>query len=260
MEGKIENESTKSRLLERSAIYQTLSLQKQAQKISPRLYLGPLQIAENADDISNLGITHVLSVLGFDQNIALDASSAKNCNRVWICVEDRVQAEEQMVLALPQAVEQLHEWLSGTDNIVFVHCQSGISRSATVVMAYLMKCCALELMVAYEQVYRSRPVINPNDGFFRALQHFGEHHCNISYSSDGDTRGDKDDDKDDDKDGGNGGRREREVALYNGFQIVAQLSFTGVTLEGARAALDRCGGDVAMAASSVLARFERQNP
>lgn len=189
-----------------------------------------------------------------------------------------------MALALPQAVAQLHSWLmpdtdgeneKGDDkmkskpkNVVYVHCQSGISRSATVVIAYLMKhyrassqsdVVGLGLMSAYEIVYNRRPVINPNDGFFRALQHFGEHHCGIDYAEEGEDARVDQDHGNIESSGDGVGRREREVAEYNGYQIMAQLAFTGVTLPEAQAALRRCGGDVSMAASRVLSRFEHQN-
>ena len=52
--------------------YRQLPLQKQAQTITDNLLLGPLQIAENEDDIQNLGITAILSVLGFQQNEAFN--------------------------------------------------------------------------------------------------------------------------------------------------------------------------------------------
>ena len=146
-----------------------------------------------------------------------------------------------MVEALPEAVDQIKQWLSDSGNVVYVHCQSGISRSATVVIAFLMKCREMELMSAYEQVHRCRPVINPNDGFFRALQSFGEIHCFVDY-----TTGDSD-------------KREEETRLYNAYQIISQLAFTGVTLPEAQIALERCGGDVSMAANRVLSRFEHQN-
>lgn len=56
------------RRAQRLSTYGSLPSQKQAQKIVENLFLGPLQIAENEDDISNLGLTAILSVLGHSQN------------------------------------------------------------------------------------------------------------------------------------------------------------------------------------------------
>lgn len=52
---------------------------------------------------------------------------------------------------------------------VLVHCQQGISRSATIVIAYLMKVHQMSLTNAYFECKRKRPIIRPNDGFWKQL-------------------------------------------------------------------------------------------
>lgn len=53
---------------------------------------------------------------------------------------------------------------------VLVHCHAGISRSATVCMAYLMRYRDLSMDQAYAVVEVVRDVIYPNDGFYKQLQ------------------------------------------------------------------------------------------
>ncbi|KAJ3194347.1 hypothetical protein HDU67_004778 [Dinochytrium kinnereticum] len=53
---------------------------------------------------------------------------------------------------------------------VLVHCHAGVSRSATIVLAYLVRFGGLTLFEAWCLAYKSRPIIRPNDGFARALQ------------------------------------------------------------------------------------------
>lgn len=236
----MENESESSCSADAISEYDELTLQKQGQMIVPHLFLGPLQITENILWLQHLGIDCILSILGFDQDAELTKTVVAGWERVWVCVEDRVAAADQMLQALPEATERLHNWISRDNKTVYVHCQSGISRSATVVIAYLMKYHRLELMEAYGLVHRARPVINPNDGFFRVLQDFSQEQCGADYSHDEE-------------------RRERERAQYNAYQLVAQLSFTGVTLESAQQCLDRYGGDLCMAANSILTKFEKSN-
>ena len=55
---------------------------------------------------------------------------------------------------------------------VLVHCRVGMSRSATVCIAYLMRHLRVPLAVAQGLVRRGRPVINPNPGFTRQLQRY----------------------------------------------------------------------------------------
>ena len=56
---------------------------------------------------------------------------------------------------------------------VFVHCQHGVSRSATIVIAYLMWARGLPYEQALDHVRNARPTINPNIGFACALLQWG---------------------------------------------------------------------------------------
>lgn len=53
---------------------------------------------------------------------------------------------------------------------VLVHCMAGISRSATIVIGYLMISKGISLSAAFAHVKSARPCINPNDGFLRTLE------------------------------------------------------------------------------------------
>lgn len=50
-----------------------------------------------------------------------------------------------------------------------VHCLAGVSRSATLCLAYLMKYANMSLRDAYDYLKTRRPIIRPNNGFFRQL-------------------------------------------------------------------------------------------
>ncbi len=53
-----------------------------------------------------------------------------------------------------------------------MHCFAGVSRSATIVIAYLMQEIHMSLKDAMMHVKKQRYFINPNDGFRRQLQQF----------------------------------------------------------------------------------------
>ena len=55
---------------------------------------------------------------------------------------------------------------------VLVHCRAGVSRSASIVIAYLMKYHNLSFNQAHEYVRTKRPIINPNVGFISQLLNF----------------------------------------------------------------------------------------
>lgn len=50
-----------------------------------------------------------------------------------------------------------------------VHCVAGVSRSATICLAYLVKYQQMTLEQAYRHVKKRRSVIHPNAGFWRQL-------------------------------------------------------------------------------------------
>ncbi|PAA50178.1 hypothetical protein BOX15_Mlig031045g2 [Macrostomum lignano] len=59
-------------------------------------------------------------------------------------------------------------------NNVLVHCMAGVSRSATLVLAYLMKYRNLNLRQAHDLCKQRRPYIRPNVGFWRQLCDYEE--------------------------------------------------------------------------------------
>ncbi|RWS21426.1 dual specificity protein phosphatase 14-like isoform X2 [Leptotrombidium deliense] len=58
---------------------------------------------------------------------------------------------------------------SNNQKKTLVHCYAGVSRSATLVLAYLMKYEKLNLRDAFNYLRERRPVVRPNNGFFKQL-------------------------------------------------------------------------------------------
>lgn len=53
---------------------------------------------------------------------------------------------------------------------ILVHCSAGVSRSPTIVVAYLMKHRNMSLRTALGHVVRIRPQVSPNPGFIEQLK------------------------------------------------------------------------------------------
>ncbi|XP_068389898.1 dual specificity protein phosphatase 21 [Eschrichtius robustus] len=53
-----------------------------------------------------------------------------------------------------------------------LHCAAGVSRSATLCLAYLMKYHSMPLLDAYMWTKSCRPIIRPNIGFWEQLIHY----------------------------------------------------------------------------------------
>lgn len=60
---------------------------------------------------------------------------------------------------------------------VLVHCQAGVSRSAIICMAYLIKYHGLSFMGAYGVVKAAREIICPNTGFLEQLMEWEKNMC-----------------------------------------------------------------------------------
>ncbi|CBY39782.1 unnamed protein product [Oikopleura dioica] len=57
---------------------------------------------------------------------------------------------------------------------VLVHCNMGISRSTSVILAFLMKYRAMPLKAAFDLVREKRSCVNPNIGFWKQLIKYEE--------------------------------------------------------------------------------------
>ena len=64
---------------------------------------------------------------------------------------------------------------------VYVHCAAGVSRSASVVVAYTMWKNKWPLDKALEWVMERRPCIKPNDGFMAQLKQFEQELISTKY-------------------------------------------------------------------------------
>jgi dual specificity phosphatase 12 len=56
------------------------------------------------------------------------------------------------------------------EGAVFVHCAAGVSRSATIVIAYVMKKHQWDYETAFDFVQKRRPIVYPNEGFIKQLK------------------------------------------------------------------------------------------
>jgi predicted protein tyrosine phosphatase len=130
-------------------------------EITDCLYLGSL-FATHPDNIRQHKIKHIIS-LGA-QPCAGQVSS------LFFDVSDNVHSVPVFqTLVLPSSYQFIHECIDRGENVL-VHCVAGKSRSATVVIYYLMKRFGMSFDEAYRHVQSVRPVIGLNHGFWEMLR------------------------------------------------------------------------------------------
>ena len=85
-----------------------------------------------------------------------------------------VQADKLMTRGIPPALGFIAKWLSRGESVV-VHCDKGVSRSCSIIIAWLMIAHNIhDYNQALKYVNDARPIAGPNAGFTKALKRICE--------------------------------------------------------------------------------------
>ena len=128
------------------------------------LIVGSVDAAMDKDLLSEHNVTHILSVAPMQhyqppsnmQHLSLDILDLPDTQL------DQFYTEA--FTFIDKAVE--------SNGRVLVHCNAGVSRSAAITIAYLMKTRNLSYDAAWDTVKEKRPAINPNLGFILQLKNY----------------------------------------------------------------------------------------
>lgn len=136
--------------------------------IENNLYLGGLAAAKNIDTLNKYKITHIITIdtCPLPRNIL----ELKHITTKFIQLSD--QPKEDLLSHFDETDTFIKEGLS--KGAVLVHCYFGVSRSATVVIAYFMKKYQLTYHEAFERVKARRGIVYPNQGFVSQLKLYRE--------------------------------------------------------------------------------------
>lgn len=139
---------------------------RMASLIVPRVYLSDYFTAIDERQLSHLSITHVVSIL---DRVPAIPNSIPEAHRLHISIADHADAD--ILSYLDQTTEFITAALAeNEENNVLVHCFQGISRSATVVCAYIVATTTMTAPESISYVQAKRSVVCPNLGFRNQLQ------------------------------------------------------------------------------------------
>jgi len=135
-----------------------------ASQILPFLYLGNERDAANETRLRDLGITHVLNVTAHIPFFAEQDRLGLTCKRL-----PASDSGQQNLRQYFQTASDFIDEVRMSCGRVLVHCQAGVSRSATVTLAYLMYHTKMTLHEAFALLKSRRPIVSPNFNFMGQL-------------------------------------------------------------------------------------------
>ncbi|XP_063432086.1 dual specificity protein phosphatase 1-like isoform X1 [Mytilus trossulus] len=148
----------------RRALYRTDSTQSEPIMLKDYLYIGNSANASCKEEMINLGITAILNVSNTCQNHFCSDFRYKT-----IAVED--DGSTDLAKWFREAIQFIdNEKYRGGKTMV--HCHAGISRSATICLAYIMYNEKIDLNTAFEYVKSRKHEISPNLSFMQQLLTF----------------------------------------------------------------------------------------
>ncbi|KAH9548945.1 hypothetical protein CY35_11G113700, partial [Sphagnum magellanicum] len=131
---------------------------KECSRVAEHIYLGSDSVARNRETLRENGITHVLNCVGFVcPEYFRDDLSYKT---LWL-----QDSPSEDITSILYDVFDYFEEVREQSGRVFVHCCQGVSRSTSLVIAYLMWRDGRSFEDAFQDVKAARGVTNPNMGF-----------------------------------------------------------------------------------------------
>ena len=131
-------------------------------KITDKIYLGEMDGLDDHNYFSKEKITHIISLI----DIKID-----NLKDLNITQKSIVDIEDTDNAKLYKYFKECIEFIESADKI-FIHCMCGVSRSPSIVIAYLLWKTHCAYYDAYYFVKNRRRFIYPNEGFVEQLKLF----------------------------------------------------------------------------------------
>jgi len=144
-------------------------------EIIPGFWIGSMDATIDFAELKKRHITHIIALVK-DRIV----SFPKEIKYIEFDVYDK--SFYFLLHLFPQCFEFIDEALKNKSSVL-VHCSAGVSRSATLAIAYLMYSKTIPYSEAMAIVKKARPVINPNNGFIDQLQLFENMHYTFEGTS-----------------------------------------------------------------------------
>ncbi|XP_033638874.1 serine/threonine/tyrosine-interacting protein-like [Asterias rubens] len=147
------------------------SARREMQEIVPGLFLGPYAAAMKCklQVLLDHGITHIVCIRQDIEAQFIKPNFPENFEYLVLNVAD--STSENIIAHFPK-VKEFIDKCSLFGGKTLVHGNAGMSRSAALVIAYIMETFGLSFKDAVRYVQQKRFCISPNEGFMRQLAEY----------------------------------------------------------------------------------------
>ena len=129
-------------------------------KILPNIYIGNVEAAKDLSLLKKNNIKNIINVTDDKQNFF-----ENNFVYFRVAIKDRRTKSKQMSDYVPKVIKFIDE----CEGNILIHCNAGTSRSATILLCYIMYSLKLSLKESFQYVIERRTkntYTHPNIGFF----------------------------------------------------------------------------------------------
>lgn len=140
-----------------------LALREPISQIEPLLFMGNRVGAQDAEALKQSGVRSIVMIQSVEVAPFHPDKFSYHC--IWV----KDSPYQNIIKFLPDAIRFIHASILRQE-AVFVHCDAGVSRSGSVILAYLMATRQINLLEALKIARAGRGCVFPNDGFMLQLR------------------------------------------------------------------------------------------
>ena len=134
----------------------------EANEIIPNIWLGNLKSGVSFQELKKKNIKRIImAILGGQPKYPDDFN--------YLVVPIRDITSENIAIYLDEAHDFIDEGIKNGESVL-IHCVAGRSRSATIVISYLMKTLKMSYLEAYNSTKDKRSKVRVNEGFINVLK------------------------------------------------------------------------------------------
>lgn len=134
-------------------------------EIMNKVYLGSYKNAKNYEELEKSNIKYILNCASECENLFGDKIK-------YLKLDIKDQPDFPIQDYFDKGIQFIKDSLNNNDGSILIHCMEGRSRSATLLMAYLIKCNGENTNSAYKILKSKRQLIMPNLGFMYKLREY----------------------------------------------------------------------------------------